>query len=405
MSAAGTDGSRSGLPDVERLYQQAACALLVTATDGTIYRANDTFCDWVGRSSESMVGLVRIQDLLTMGSRIFHQTHWAPLLQIQGSVSEVKLELRRLDGTTFPAVVNAVRRQNDDTAWNEIALFVAEDRHRYEHELVLSRRRAEELLVKEQQTREALVIAQAELDRQRATAEDRALFAEQMMGIVSHDLRNPLAVIHMSGLILGRSELAHPQQQALQRLTRANKLALRLIADLLDFTSARLGRGLQLALEQVDIHTLVADSLEDLRLAYPNRRIIHEQSGSNICSASSDRIVQVLGNLVSNAIRHGSADSPITVRTSVGDTGCKISVHNYGEPISDDLMQVMFEPMVRGADRRPSEGVGLGLFIVREIVRAHGGTVAVQSSAETGTTFVVEFPVDKEAAGADWTPG
>ena len=400
MSAEGSGADRPGLPDVERLYEQAACALLVTATDGTIYRANETFCGWVGRSAASMVGLVRMQDLLTMGSRIFHQTHWAPLLQIQGSVSEVKLEMRRLDGTTFPAVVNAVRRQNDESAWHEIALFVAEDRHRYEHELVLSRRRAEELLVKEQQTREALVIAQAELDRQRATAEDRALFAEQMMGIVSHDLRNPLAVIHMSGLILGRGDLGPAQQQALQRLTRANKLALRLIADLLDFTSARLGRGLQLALERVDIDTLIADGLGDLRLAYPNRRIVHESSGCSICSASSDRIVQVLGNLVSNAIRHGSADSPITVRTSLENARCRISVHNFGKTIGKELMQVMFEPMVRGADRGASEGVGLGLFIVREIVRAHRGTVTVQSNADTGTTFTVEFPAEDGVAGA-----
>lgn len=399
MASSESTGDRPEPPGVERLYQRAPCALLVTASDGTIQRANDTFCDWVGRSAASMIGLVRVQDLLTMGSQIFHQTHWAPLLQIQGSVAEVKLELRRFDGTTFPAVVNAIRRRNAGTAWDEIALFVAEDRHRYEHELLLSRRRAEELLVKEQQTREALVAAQAELDRQRATAEDRALFAEQMMGIVSHDLRNPLAVIHMSSHILGRGELAPSQQQALQRLTNSTQLALRLIADLLDFTSARLGRGVQLSLESVDIHTLVAVSVEDLRLAYPSRRIVHEQSGCAVCSASSDRVVQVLGNLVSNAIRHGSADSPITVRTSVEDDRCRISVHNYGEPIRDELMKVMFEPMVRGADRRPSEGVGLGLFIVREIVHAHNGTVAVQSNADTGTTFIVEFPAENAAAG------
>jgi sigma-B regulation protein RsbU (phosphoserine phosphatase) len=393
MAGPASPGDGHALPDVRALYRQAPCALLVTAPDGTIRSANDTFCGWMGRSAEAMVGQMRFQDLLTMGSRIFHQTHWAPLLQIQGSVSEVKLELRRPDDSTFPAVVNAVRRAHAGATWHEIALFVAEDRHRYEHELLLARRRAEELLLKEQQTRDALVAAQAELDRQRATAEDRALFAEQMMGIVSHDLRNPLAVIQMSSQLLGRGELGATQRAALQRLTNSTRLALRLIADLLDFTSARLGRGLPLSVEPVDLHALVADSVEDLRLSHPHRTIVHEQSGCATCTASSDRVVQAVGNLVSNAVHHGSADSPITVRSSVENGRCTISVHNHGEPIRPELMQVMFEPMVRGAGRRPSEGVGLGLFIVREIAHAHGGSVAVRSDAETGTTFVVELPL------------
>jgi sigma-B regulation protein RsbU (phosphoserine phosphatase) len=386
-------GGPPGPDDIESLYRRAPCALLVTAPDGTILRANDSFCNWVGRSAESMLGQVRIQDLLTMGSRIFHQTHWAPLLQIQGSVSEVKLELRRHDETSFPAVVNAVRREHAGTVWNEIALFVAEDRHRYEHELVLSRRRAEELLQQEQRTRQALVAAQAELDRQRATAEDRALFAEQMMGIVSHDLRNPLAVIRMTSHILGRSDPTAKQQVALERIINSTNLALRLIKDLLDFTSARLGRGVQLEVEPIDLHALVADCVENLGLAHPRHTIVHEQFGPSTCRASADRIVQAVGNLVSNAAHHGRADCPITVRSSNESGRCRVSVHNNGEPIDPAQMQAIFEPMVRGAHRRPSEGVGLGLFIVREIAHAHGGTVAVESNPAFGTTFTIDLPI------------
>ncbi|MEO7245326.1 MAG: PAS domain-containing sensor histidine kinase, partial [Rubrivivax sp.] len=341
---ADADAGADDGPRLDALYDGAPCGLMLTTPDGTILRVNDTLCSWLGRDRASLVDGCRLQDLLSIGSQIFHQTHWAPLLQIQGSVSEVKLEVLGPGGTRFPAVVNAVQRVHGGRVLHEVALFVAEDRHRYEHELLIARRRAEELLHAEQQTRQALTAAQEELDRQRATAEDRALFAEQMMGIVSHDLRNPLSVIRMSAHIMGMSDLSSNQLMALQRLTNASTRAQRLIADLLDFTQARIGSGLPMVLKPIDLHELVADSLEDLRLAYPLRVILHRQLGSGFCPASSDRLVQAIGNLVSNAAHHGSADGPITVTSEIGPVSCTITVHNEGDPLPDALLPTVFEP-------------------------------------------------------------
>src|SRR5688500_16006755 len=118
------------LPD-SVLYEHAPCGLLSTQDNGTIERVNQTFCGWLGFSSHELVGKKRLQDLLTVGCKIFHQTHWMPLLQMQGSVAEVQLELVHRDGHTVPMIVNALRRVVDTSVHQEIAALVATDRRKY----------------------------------------------------------------------------------------------------------------------------------------------------------------------------------------------------------------------------------------------------------------------------------
>ena len=102
-----------------------------TADDGTFRRVNRLFCQWVGYTPEDLVGRRRFQDLLTMGGRIFHQTHWVPLLQMQGSVSEVKLDVVHGDGSSISMVLNALRRTERGVVVHELAAFIARDRDRY----------------------------------------------------------------------------------------------------------------------------------------------------------------------------------------------------------------------------------------------------------------------------------
>ena len=351
----------------------------------------------MGRDTDELVGRFKMQDLLTMGGRIFHQTHWAPLLQMQGSVAEVKLQVLHRDGTEIPMVMNAVRRAHGDVVLHELAVFVAEDRHKYERELMSARNRAQQLLANEQAAKVALADAQAQRDAQQAVAEERALFAEQMMGIVSHDLRNPLSVIRMSAHLIERGELSSKQLQALGRLNNSVSRANRLIADLLDFTQAKLGRGLEIGIERVDLHALMADCVEDLRLAFSERTLIHRQHGSGNCAASGDRLIQLVGNLVGNAIAYGAPGRPVTVTSRIEASVFSIAVHNEGAPIPPELLPVLFDPMTRGApDHGRADSVGLGLFIVREIVRAHGGTMNVVSLEGQGTTFTATFPRSEE---------
>ncbi len=475
-------------------YDVAACALMTLARDGTIERANRTAASWTGWSAEELVGR-RFQDLLTIGSKLFHHTHWLPLMEMQGSVTEVQLELATRDGRTVPVLVNGVRRSNRRI---DVAIFVASDRRKYERELLLARRRAEELIEALRQREDEFrriaenspdVIARFDRERrctyvsraaetlsmrpaaevvglgvdelgmsrdvarsfaaaiddalsgrdgslafeyerpdgsrvdlearfvgerssngeitavlaltrdvsalkqQGREAHQRAVLAEQLIGIVSHDLRNPLNAIMLGAHLLDSADVG-PHTRVVERILSAAKRATRLTAELLDFTQARLGGGLRVTPAELDLHGLTTDTVEEIRLAWPGRRIDHRRVGTGTGAADADRIAQIITNLVNNAIAYGAPNQPITVSSIVGDDELEIRVHNYGRPIPEALQRDIFEPLRRGDEQvqRGSRSVGLGLYIVREIAVSHGGRVTAHSTADDGTTFQVCLP-------------
>jgi sigma-B regulation protein RsbU (phosphoserine phosphatase) len=372
-------GGDSDESEASKRLDEAACALMQTAADGAFLRVNRTFCNWVGLPADALVGRRRFQDLLTMGGRIFHQTHWAPLLQMQGSISEVKLEVVHADGTAIPMVLNAICRHQDGLVVHELAAFIARDRDKYERELIQSRKRLEGLV--------------AESARLQADARDRALFAEQMIGIVSHDLRNPMSSILMGAHLLAQSDPSHGQQRILTRIQRSANRANRLIADLLDFTQARVGKGLAIAPEAIDLHEAAAETVDELCIVYPGRKLSHLRFGDGLCIADANRLAQLVGNLVSNAMAYGSPEKAVTVTSTVEASSFSIAVHNEGPVIPLDVQAGLFQPMARGTNAvNAGRSVGLGLFIVSEIAKAHGGKALVKSTFEQGTLFEVVIP-------------
>jgi len=375
----------------EALYEQAPCGLVTTLANGTIRSVNQTFCSFVGRSREALVDKKRLQDLLTVGSKIFHQTHWMPLLQMQGSVAEVQVELLHGDGHPLPMLVNAAARSTDGVVFHDLALFIVVDRRKYERELLYARRRAEELLERERVMQDQLAEALREQERQ---AQARAVLAEQLIGIVSHDLRTPLGVVLLGAAALEATGLPPAQVRTVKRIASATERANRLITDLLDFTQARLGGGLRVALAPVDLHALVSDGIEELRLVWHGRMIEHVQRGEGLVSADADRLAQVVTNLAANALTYGVAAHPITITSAIFPEGLSIAVHNHGPVIPEALMPHLFEPLRRGEHqvKLGSSSVGLGLYIVQAIAAAHGGKVSVESHAELGTTFTLTAP-------------
>lgn len=364
--------------ELHQTLDELPCGFLQTDVEGTFLRVNRTFCSWVGYAREELVGVRRFQDLFTMGARIFHQTHWLPLLHIQGSVAEVKLEIVPREGRPIPMVINAIRRTRGGVLVDEIAAYVAHDRDKYERELLASRRKVEATL--------------KDADAAHAKARDRALIAEQMMGVVSHDLRNPLSTIQMSAVMLMKRGCTPEQQTTLDRILRATSRSSRLISDLLDFTQARLGTGLKVSPRAFPLHTAVREAVEDLAVAFPGRQIRHRGGDAGEVVADPDRVVQMVGNLVANAVTYGDEQRPVEVATAIGPDAFTVSVQNWGRPIEPALLPRIFEPLSRGAAAGDVRSLGLGLYIVDQIAKAHGGTMRVESDESRGTLFEARVP-------------
>jgi sigma-B regulation protein RsbU (phosphoserine phosphatase) len=377
--------------DYRALYEEAPCGLLSTSSQGLILRVNRTLCVWLGYAAQELVGQRRLLDLLSMGCKIFHQTHWLPLLQMQGSVAEVQLEMVHRDGRILPMLINAIERRADEAVEHELAIFVATDRRKYERELLDARKRAEALLLSERAAQEALAAAR---ERLHAEVEQRALLAEQLVGIVSHDMRTPMSAITLGANLLAAAELAPGHARVLSRINAAASRVHRLIAELLDFTEARLGGGLRVQVVEIDLHALTRESIEELKLANPGRMIEHRCAGEDSAFGDPDRLAQVLTNLVSNALTYGDPLRPITVTSDVTPSEATLRVHNFGAPIPEDLLPDIFEPLRRGDQqvKLGSRSVGLGLYIVRQIAVAHGGHVRVSSAPDEGTAFTFTLP-------------
>ena len=222
---------------------------------------------------------------------------------------------------------------------------------------------------------------------------------DMFLAVLGHDLRSPLSGIAMSAMLLAKPDLADAaRQQAAVRIKRASRDMNRLITDLLEYTRTRLGAGIPIERVACDLGPVCEASLEDIRAGNPEQQFVEQMSGDLIVLADAARIQQALSNLLSNAVQHGHRQSPVTLAAEGDADAVTLRISNSGDPIPADALQVIFEPLVQApsasseAHDRSKTSLGLGLFIVREIVLAHGGTIAVESSAEVGTVFTIRLP-------------
>lgn len=241
-----------------------------------------------------------------------------------------------------------------------------------------------------------LARAQQEARRVQQSLQDRVEFEQQLIGVVSHDLRNPLSTIRLSAQVLRAKLRDEAQRNVIERIIRATGQADRMIRDLLDFTQARLGSGIPVEATAIDFHALVRQVLGDLRIAHPDRDVRLEQVGSGAGSWDAGRLSQLTMNLVGNAYQHSPADTSIQVETSVNEEGAVLKVTNAGPAIAPQDLPRLFEPLRRGRSLSSSStgSIGLGLFISQAIARAHGGDVEVVSN-EKATTFTAHLPTIK----------
>jgi signal transduction histidine kinase len=221
---------------------------------------------------------------------------------------------------------------------------------------------------------------------------------DMFLGVLGHDLRGPLSTVALCNKLLAKAGLTDSQRlKASQNTDRAIKEMNRLIVDLLDYTSSRLGAGIPIEPGPCDVGSVCQDALESAQASHPEQSFELRRSGDLNAEADAAKLGQALGNLLMNAVQHGDRSQPICL-SAVGESAfIVLQVCNQGAPIPTDALPRIFEPLTRFAspeesDDRAQTSMGLGLFIVREIVNGHLGDISVESSAERGTVFSIRLP-------------
>ena len=217
-------------------------------------------------------------------------------------------------------------------------------------------------------------------------------FRDQFIGILSHDLRTPLGAITTGAALLALPE-DNPARRAraASRILHSAQRMERMIADLLDLTRARLGGTIPLTRRHSDLQQICEEVMTETGQAHRGVVVRLETSGNLEGDWDADRLAQAISNLLGNAIHHGSGTG-VTLTAREEGLEVTLAVHNGGPPIPANVLPLIFEPLARGDSGKGRQRIGLGLFIARAIVSAHGGTIHVTSSAQAGTTFTMTLP-------------
>ncbi|MFP5392508.1 MAG: ATP-binding protein [Gammaproteobacteria bacterium] len=409
----GQPGPGARLPHDGALFERAPCGLLACDVDGAILRANTTFCNWIGYSEAELTGGKRLQDLLSIGGKLFYQTHCGPLLSIQGSVAEVQLEMVTRTRARIPVLINIVRHGEGDVRYDECAVLITNDRRQYERELLRERKNAEAAL-------DALRGTQAQLRLVNEQLSEAHRRKDEFLATLAHELRNPLAPmrnvlevvrLRQHGRHEGDGEHGehgdhgdHGEQGwAFEVLARQMKQLTHLVDDLMDASRITQGR-LQLRRARCDLVPIVQAALDDIAAMVEKAR--HEvevtlPGHALFVDADETRLAQVVINLLTNAVKYTPEGGRIRLTLGHQDGEAQIAIRDNGIGIPAEALGSVFEmfSQLTPALERSQGGLGIGLALVRGLVELHGGRIAVHSDgAGRGSTFTVTLPLLEQAA-------
>ena len=351
--------------------ETAPCGYLTFSDDGTIRAVNTTLAAMLGYRPGELRGQ-RFESLLGVGARIFYHTHFFPILKLHGAAEEVYLALRSQAGQEIPVLTNGIRRERDGAMVNECIFVRMLQRSRYEDEILQAKQTAE------------------------AANDAKAKFLSMM----SHELRTPLqAISGYCDLLLQEASgpITGEQQSDLQAMKSASRELVRLLNDILDFARLETATDsiliesvpVEVALQRAE--TLIAPKLVEANLLYSR-----EDCAADLhLRANADRLQQVLLNLLTNAIKFTPAGGAITVACSADASFTRLAVRDTGRGIPAEDLERIFEAFVQ-VDRQRIEarqrGVGLGLAISRELIRAMNGELTVTSEVGVGSVFTISLP-------------
>jgi signal transduction histidine kinase len=217
---------------------------------------------------------------------------------------------------------------------------------------------------------------------------------EQFIAILGHDLRNPLQAVSMTSAIMEKSASDPVIQAMAARISTNVRRMSALINDILDFAQGKLGGGMVVNIDDgAEVNLALTEVVKELQDGQPDREVILDIRATRAVRCDIARLQQVTSNLVANALTHGDPHRRVKVSAFTSDEEFVLSVTNDGEPIPAEVLPKIFEPFWRQSIGRHRKGLGLGLSICSQIVRAHNGTLSVSSDREHGTTFTARWPL------------
>ncbi|MFL5349346.1 MAG: ATP-binding protein [Hyalangium sp.] len=355
---------------VEDLYENAPCGYISTLPDGTIVKVNRTLLAWTEYPREELLAGRRFQDLLSMGGKIFHETHYAPLLRMQGFINEINFELVGKNGRTLPVLVNTAQKKDASgkLLFYRTTIFNIADRKNYERELLLARQKAEQA-------------AKAKAD---------------FLSMMSHEIRTPInAIIGLSHL-LRQTRLSPQQEKYAGILHSSSENLLGLLNDILDFSKIEAGK-VSLEERNFNLSQMVHGIFHSLHVKAEEKnlalRVELDERVPDWLVGDPVKIGQVLTNLVSNAIKfteQGSVTVAVRVREQHADTfALELQVKDTGIGIAPDRLSKVFEEFTQASYdiNLKYGGTGLGLTICQRLLELYGSKLTVQSVLGEGTTF------------------
>lgn len=396
--------------DLEDLFENAPCGYLSAQPDGRIIKANLTFAEWVGHDREHLIGR-RFQDLLNIAGKIFYETHFAPLLRMQGFFNEVALDIVRKDGSVMPSLVNAIERRDElgGLRFIRITIFNASDRRRYERELLEARRVAEQASAELRDLNLTLEARIAEAVEERLRAEEALRQAQKMESIgqltggIAHDFNNMMAVV-LSGLSLLERRLAKGDSDVGKYVFAARDGANRAVA--LTQRLLAFSRRQSLSPQALNANQMVSEISEILRRALGETIHLETVLADGLWKVHVDQnqLENAVINLAVNArdaMPHGGRLTIETAKCHLDDAYASehgiragqyvmVAVRDTGSGMTPEVLARAFEPFFTTKD--VGKGTGLGLSQVFGFVKQSGGHVKIYSELEHGTAVKIYLP-------------
>lgn len=395
---------------MESAFRNAPCVYFATTDDGTLTDVNEWLCGQLGYHCNELIGK-KLDLISTLATRIFHQTHFFPLLKMQGHAEEIFVTLQTKEKNVLPVLLNAERRLCDEKAITSYVGIVVHNRKKFEDELVAARKEAETALRENtalMQAKEALQTHTEQLDTQMETVRKQNEELKQFNRVVTHDLQEPLRKLFVFTNMLLENDEGEARQKAMNKIAAVTLHMRSIVKGLQQFVWLT---DSALRMAPVDLNDVLKINRIKIEQDNPGVEFNLDAEPLPIIDADLEQMRFLFHEIFCNAVRFRKPGQPATVTVTASSLlqnqfrsmpgkykyvdYLKLDINDEGRGMNADHKWQAVELFRR---LHPDSGPGVGLSLCKKIVENHGGSIALESDEGNGTTVTIWLPLTKETA-------